>query len=216
MKDLFDKISKFQKEKILQYLEANTLNYKKNSIILSNVKQENIVGFVVDGSLQIIKTDYNGNETIIETLYENDVFGSNLSSISNNEYTILTKEDSKIVILYFDDIINKELNWAYYNQFLKNLLEIVMYKFSLNNERINILTNKTIRNKLLAYFEISAKKTNSKNIYLPFSFTELADYLAVDRSSMHRELKNLKDEGLIDIKNRRIKLNMYDEIINNF
>lgn len=216
MKDLFDKISKFQKEKILQYLEANTLTYKKNSIILSNVKQENIVGFVVDGSLQIIKTDYNGNETIIETLYENDVFGSNLSSISNSEYTILTKEDSKIVILYFDDIIKKELNWAYYNQFLKNLLEIVMYKFSLNNERINILTNKTIRNKLLAYFEIAAKKTNSKTIYLPFSFTELADYLAVDRSSMHRELKNLKEEGLIDIKNRRIKLNMYDEIINNF
>lgn len=210
--ELFYNISKFQKEKILQYLEANILFFKKNNIILSSVKKDDIIGFVVEGHLQIIKTDYNGNETILEDLYENDVFGTNISFISNNEYSIKTKEDTKIVILYFDEIINKELNWAYYNQFLKNLLEIVNNKIISNNERIYILTNKTIRNKLLAFFKIVSDKNNSKYIYLPFSFTELADYLAVDRASMHRELKHLKEEGIIDIKNKRIKLNTYDEL----
>lgn len=210
--ELFYNISKFQKEKILQYLEANTLSFKKNNIILSSVKKDDIIGFVVEGHLQIIKTDYNGNETMLEDLYENDVFGTNISFISNNEYSIKTKEDTKIVILYFDEIINKELNWAYYNQFLKNLLEIVNNKIISNNERIYILTNKTIRNKLLAFFKIVSNKNNSKYIYLPFSFTELADYLAVDRASMHRELKHLKEEGIIDIKNKRIKLNTYDEL----
>ncbi len=210
--ELFYNISKFQKEKILQYLEANILFFKKNNIILSSVKKDDIIGFVVEGHLQIIKTDYNGNETMLEDLYENDVFGTNISFISNNEYSIKTKEDTKIVILYFDEIINKELNWAYYNQFLKNLLEIVNNKIISNNERIYILTNKTIRNKLLAFFKIVSDKNNSKYIYLPFSFTELADYLAVDRASMHRELKHLKEEGIIDIKNKRIKLNTYDEL----
>ncbi len=210
--ELFYNISKFQKEKILQYLEANILFFKKNNIILSSVKKDDIIGFVVEGHLQIIKTDYNGNETMLEDLYENDVFGTNISFISNNEYSIKTKEDTKIVILYFDEIINKELNWAYYNQFLKNLLEIVNNKIISNNERIYILTNKTIRNKLLAFFKIVSNKNNSKYIYLPFSFTELADYLAVDRASMHRELKHLKEEGIIDIKNKRIKLNTYDEL----
>lgn len=210
--ELFYNISKFQKEKILQYLEANILFFKKNNIILSSVKKDDIIGFVVEGHLQIIKTDYNGNETMLEDLYENDVFGTNISFISNNEYSIKTKEDTKIVILYFDEIINKELNCAYYNQFLKNLLEIVNNKIISNNERIYILTNKTIRNKLLAFFKIVSDKNNSKYIYLPFSFTELADYLAVDRASMHRELKHLKEEGIIDIKNKRIKLNTYDEL----
>ena len=210
--ELFYNISKFQNEKILQYLEANILFFKKNNIILSSVKKDDIIGFVVEGHLQIIKTDYNGNETMLEDLYENDVFGTNISFISNNEYSIKTKEDTKIVILYFDEIINKELNWAYYNQFLKNLLEIVNNKIISNNERIYILTNKTIRNKLLAFFKIVSDKNNSKYIYLPFSFTELADYLAVDRASMHRELKHLKEEGIIDIKNKRIKLNTYDEL----
>lgn len=210
--ELFYNISKFQKEKILQYLEANTLSFKKNNIILSSVKKDDIIGFVVEGHLQIIKTDYNGNETMLEDLYENDVFGTNISFISNNEYSIKTKEDTKIVILYFDEIIKKELNWAYYNQFLKNLLEIVNNKIISNNERIYILTNKTIRNKLLAFFKLTSNKNNSRYIYLPFSFTELADYLAVDRASMHRELKHLKEEGIIDIKNKRIKLNTYDEL----
>ena len=74
------------------------------------------------------------------------------------------------------------------------------------NERIEILTKKTIRDKLLEYFNIYRKKHASKIIYLPFSFTDLADFLAVDRSAMTRELKNLKEEGFIETKGRRITL----------
>ena len=55
-----------------------------------------------------------------------------------------------------------------------------------------------------------SKKHGSKHIYLPFTFTALADYLAIDRTAMSRELKNLKDEGFIEIKNKRIDL-LYDE-----
>ena len=37
-------------------------------------------------------------------------------------------------------------------------------------------------------------------------FKELADYLAVDRSAMSRELSYLKDEGLIETIGKRIVL----------
>ena len=50
------------------------------------------------------------------------------------------------------------------------------------------------------------KKSRLKSIYIPFSFKDLADYLAVNRSAMFRELKHLKDEKFIEIKNRRITL----------
>ena len=84
-------------------------------------------------------------------------------------------------------------------------------KINNNSDRIEILTNKTIRNKLLTYFKIKSKQVKSKIIYLPYNYSDLADYLAVDRSSMHRELKNLKDEGIIDVKNKKITLNVFDE-----
>ena len=79
-------------------------------------------------------------------------------------------------------------------------------KIKKNNERIEILTNKTIRDKLLAYFKIN---TINKVVKLPFTLTDLADYLAVNRSAMSRELKNLKEEGLIEIKDKKIKI-LYD------
>lgn len=211
MDELFYGIKEREKEKILQFLEANTLTFKKNMTVLGSVKQENIIGIVIEGHIQIVKTDYNGNRTIMEELFEDDIFGSLISSIKNNEYSIITKEDSKIIIIYFDEIINNELNYGYFNQFLKNLLKIITKKINSNNDRMEILTNKTIRNKLLAYFRIMSKKNNSKVIYLPYNYTDLADYLAIDRSAMYRELKNLKEEGLVEIKNKRITLNTYDD-----
>ncbi len=211
MDELFYGITNREKEKILSYLEAHTLTFKKNMTILGSVKQENIISIVISGYLQIIKTDYNGNRTIMEELFENDIFGSTISSINNDEFSIITKEDSKIIIIYFDEIIKNDLNYSYFNQFLKNLLNIITKKINSNNERMEILTNKTIRNKLLAYFRIMSRKNNSRVIYLPYNYIDLADYLAIDRSAMYRELKNLKEEGLIEVKNKRITLNTYND-----
>ena len=59
---------------------------------------------------------------------------------------------------------------------------------------------------MLEYFRIISKKNGSKHIYLPFSFSEFANYLAVDRCAMSRELKNLKEEGFIELKAKKITL----------
>ena len=89
---------------------------------------------------------------------------------------------------------------------MPNFLVILTSKLRGQNERIEILSQKSIRNKLLTYFEIMSKKNNSKNIYLPYTFSDLAAYLAVDRSAMSRELNNLKKEGFISVKHRLITL----------
>lgn len=210
MVNLFDNISDRNKEKLLRYLEANYFVFKKNVNISSSVNQGNIIGIVLEGYLQIVKNDYNGNKTIIEDLEENSIFGTIMSSISNGEYDVITKEDSKVILIDFEHIINTaDIPINSYNQFLKNLLQIISERIQRKNERIEILTTKTIRNKLLEYFKITAQKTNTRIIYLPFNFNDLAEYLAVDRSAMSRELKNLKDEGLIEVKGKRINLLYY-------
>ena len=147
MNNLFKNITILNKEKILKSLEGNTLYFKKNNTILTNIKHENIIGIILEGYVQIVKTDYNGNRTIIEDLYDNDIFSSKMSNISNNEYSIITKEDTKLIIIYFDEILNNDLNTTYYNQFLKNLLFIMSDKMTNINNIIEIISNKTIRNK---------------------------------------------------------------------
>ena len=206
MTNLFTNISEKNQEKILKILEASTLNFKPNCQILTSVKLDNMIGIVLLGYMQIIRTDYNGNRTIIEELTENDVFGTTISSLTN-ECEIITKEDTKIVIIDFNNILNDvENNLSYYKQFIKNLLEIYSDKINTKNERIEILTKKTIRDKLLEYFKIVSKRNNSKKIYLTMTYIELADYLAVDRSAMTRELKNLSDERLIKREDKKITL----------
>ena len=74
------------------------------------------------------------------------------------------------------------------------------------NTRIELLTKKNIRDKLLTYFNILSSNKLSKTFLLPFSLTDLADYLSVDRSAMMRELSHLKKEGIIEKKGRKIKL----------
>jgi len=210
MKTLFDKMTEKDKQKLLKHLEASTLKFKPNSVISSMIREDNIIGIITKGYIQIIKTDYNGNRIIIDELEENDIFGTLLFSLKKNEYNVLAKEETEIIIIDYDQILSNEpTNKEYYNQFLKNLLTIIMRKIQEKNERIEILTKKTIRNKLLEYFDIISKKQGSKYIYLPFNFTDLADYLAVDRSAMSRELKYLKEEGFIAIKGKKIEL-LYD------
>lgn len=206
MTNLFNNIDEKNKQKLLKSFEANTLTFKKDTTILSTLKNDNIIGIILEGCVQIIKTDYNGNRTIIEDLEENNIFGSSISYLKSNEHDVITKEDTKLILIDYINILNPKENNLYYNTFLKNLLNILNEKIEEKNERIEILTKKTIRNKLLEYFKIVSKKHGSKYIYLPFNFTDLADYLAIDRSAMSRELKYLKEEGFIEIKGKRITI----------
>lgn len=206
MTQLFYQISEKEKAKLLKRMDATTLSYKKDKTILSTFKNTKFVGIIISGAIEIIRTDYNGNRTILEELEEGEIFTSYLYSLENKEYSIVTKEDTEIMIIDYFNILNHKMDTSYSIQFLKNLMEITNAKIQENNNRISILTKKTIRDKLLEYFSFMSKKSGSKNIYLPFTFTDLADYLAVDRSAMSRELGHLKEEKLITIKKRKITL----------
>lgn len=207
MIDPFRKINAEGQKKLLKNLEAQTFHFDRHVSLLSLIKADNLIGIVLEGCIQVIRTDYDGNRTITEELTENAVFGSKISYLADKECELITKEPSVIIILDYYGITNYiHGDSPEYHQFVLNLLDITMSIISERNERIKILTKKTIRNRLLEYFYITSKKNGSRIIYLPFSFTDLADYLAVDRSAMTREMKALKEEGFITVKGRKITL----------
>ncbi|MDD6323264.1 MAG: Crp/Fnr family transcriptional regulator [Bacilli bacterium] len=206
MGNLFDGISKQSAEKLLDSLKADSFTCQRG-ISISYLLDRKVVGVVTDGYLEVIKIDYNGDKSIIETIGKNQAFGNAVSLINNYNYDIIAIEESKIILIEYDKIINysEKVNKVY-QKFLTNFLVILTSKLRGQNERIEILSQKSIRNKLLTYFEIMSRKNNSKNIYLPYTFSDLAAYLAVDRSAMSRELNNLKKEGFISVKHRLITL----------
>ena len=203
----FEGLTKSQKNKLFDLLGVHIYKFNKNQEILPTIKNENIVGIILDGYAQILNIEYNGNEIIIEHLYKDSVFGSNISLTNSENYQIIAKQITSVLVIDYDKLINpKNLSHNYFNIFFRNLFDIINIKMREKNERIKILEKKQIREKLLEYFEIEHKKSRLNSIYLPFSFKDLADYLAINRSAMFRELKHLKDEKFIEVKNRKITL----------
>ena len=204
----FEGLTKSQINKLLDLLGVHVYKFNKNQEILPTIKNENIVGIILDGYAQILNIEYNGNEIVIDNLYKDSVFGTNISLTNSENYQIIAKQDTDVLVIDYDKLINPQnLNHNYFNIFFRNLFDIINIKMKEKNERIKVLEKKQIREKLLEYFEMEYKKGHfNNNIFLSFSFKDLADYLAINRSAMFRELKHLKEEKLIEVKNHRVTL----------
>lgn len=207
MNNPFEGLSKIQITKLFDLLEVHIYNYPKNQEIAPTLKTNNIIGIILEGSAEIVKNEYNGNDIVVEKLDKNSIFGSNISATYIENYEVIAKQDTQVLIIDYERLLRPEnQKYTYFNIFLTNLFNIINVKFRKANERIKVLEEKQIREKLLKYFEIEYKKTRKKYIELPFPLKDLADYISANRSAMFRELKNLKEEGFISVKNRKIIL----------
>ena len=207
MTNLFANLSEKEVKKLMQVLKSNTITYRKNINILSNRTKDDYIAIIDSGSIQLVLNDYNGNKTIIEELGTGEVFGSLTYSLNSDEITCLTKEETQITYIEYNQITNDEIiKNDFYIIFVKNLIKLLSDQLNRCNQRIELLTMRTTRDKLLGYFNHQAQIKGSKTFIMNITFTELASYLSVDRSSMTREISYLKEEGFIKINNKKITL----------
>lgn len=76
------------------------------------------------------------------------------------------------------------------------------------SRKINDITPKTIRERLISYLSSQAVKQESNYITIPFNRQQLADYLCVDRSAMSNELSKMRRDGLLTFDRNMFKLNL--------
>ncbi|MFV0440788.1 MAG: Crp/Fnr family transcriptional regulator [Lachnospirales bacterium] len=193
-------------EKVVKSLSLTTETYKKNTFIIKQHESINTFGLVIQGLCQIIKEDYEGNRTIVGELTEGGFFGEAIvfSDYKECPVSILSKKDTK-VLWFSRDIISK-MTGDYEKQFIINIMEIIANKNVFLNKKIEIVTQRTIREKLLTYFNYELEKKKTNNFVLPFSKSDLAEYLCVERTSMYRVLKELCDDDTIEIDGKKITL----------
>ena len=63
--------------------------------------------------------------------------------------------------------------------------------------KVEVVSKKTLREKILAYLSIQSQAQGSSRFEIPLGRVEWAEYLCADRSALTRELAKMKDEGLI-------------------
>ena len=183
--------------------------FQKDAIITTYIEKRKQICILVSGKADLIRYNLNGSKDIVDQFTKNDIFGEAFYPVnSNNELVVRATENCEVLVFLYDDITLKcKSNCKYHTELSSNLLEIIMNNTVHQNTRIEVLSKRTIREKLLTYFSILSNKNFSKNITIPYSLTTLADYLSVDRSAMMREIKSLIDEGFIVKEGKnRIKL----------
>ncbi len=182
--------------------------FSKNEIITTYIEKRNQFCILLSGNADLVRYDLNGNRTIVEHFSKYDVFGEVFYNITtNNELLVEARKKSEVLFYSYDDIRQKCRSNCKFHQILsENLPELILGKVMDLNMRIELLTKRSIRDKLLGFFNLISTRNLSKSFTLPFSLTDLADYLSIDRSAMMRELKLLKEDGFVEKVGNRIIL----------
>ena len=182
--------------------------FGKGQIITTYIAKRNQFCLLISGEAELIRYDLNGNRTIVEHFSSNDIFGEIFYTVTtNNELFVEAKKNCVVLFFSYDNVQNKcDINCKFHSELLQALPNLFLNEIIDLNTRIELLSKRTIREKLLAYFTIISRQNISKSFVIPFSLTDLADYLSIDRSAMMREFSNLKADGIIEKNGNRITL----------
>ncbi|MBR6504399.1 MAG: Crp/Fnr family transcriptional regulator [Clostridia bacterium] len=188
--------------------KVQTKFFQKGEVITTYLVNRKQVCILVSGSADLIRYDFNGNKNIVERFYKNDIFGEIFYRINtNNDLFVRAKEKCEVIFFNYEIFEKKcKSSCKFHEKLLMNLPNLVISKASDMNFRIELLSKRTIRDKLISYFLMQSEINFSKTFTLPFSLTDLADYLSIDRSAMMREIACLKDEGFIKKHDNKITL----------
>lgn len=205
--------SKLTIEKFLENFSCTCKNvqkksFRKNQTITTYIQKRNQVCIIISGEADLVRYDLNGDKSIIEHFTKNDIFGEAFYIVTtNNELSVEAKKNCEVLFFIYDNIHQKCKNNCKFHQTLsESFSNLILNKVMDLNTRVEILTKRSIREKLRSYFNILSTRNLSQTFSLPFSLTDLADYLSVDRSAMMRELKSLKDDGFIKKDGNKITL----------
>ena len=201
-------ISELAQSMATNCIKAQKKEFMPGSVITSYMEKRKQICILLSGRAELIRYDLKGNKDIIENFGPNDIFGEVFHNVNtNNELFVMATKKCEVVIFLYDDIrIKCRQNCSFHNTLISNLLELTLNNSIVQNTRIELLSKRSIREKLLSYFNILSTRNFTKNIELPFSLTSLADYLSIDRSAMMREIKYLQDDLLIEKNGKKIKL----------
>ena len=204
---LFRDIAAANKAALLHCLEAKTQTYKKGELVLLSGDPLRHIGFVLSGGVKIIREDAEGNSAIIAELGAAEVFGEAFAcaGVDISPISVLSSEDSEVLWINFRKVLGTCRNaCSFHSQLIENMLRLIAEKNLLLSQKMDILSKRSTREKLLAFFD--AQGAGEKQFAVPFTREEMAQYLCVDRSAMSGELSKMRNEGLIRYKKNAFEI----------
>lgn len=197
---LFHGINESECEAMLSCLSSRIRHYGRNEAVFRKGEPAEYVGIILNGQAQVIKEDYYGNRSLLTVLNRGMLFGETFAcaDIKTLPVSVFTTADSDILFIDYRRLtVTCQRTCSFHSRVILNMLQILASKNLMLNQKLEFVTRRTTREKLLAYLSFEAEKSGSSHFTIPYSRQELADYLSVDRSAMSAELGRLRDAGIL-------------------
>lgn len=210
---MFNGINESEIEGMLKCLNARTMLYKKNEYILRNGETVNSIGMVLEGLALIEKEDIWGNRTIISEISPGSLYAESYACLSKlpAEISVIASDNTTVMLFDIRRILTTcSSSCGFHTKLIQNLLYTIAQKNVLLTKKMEYISKKTIKEKLLAYLSSEAMKAGSPTFNIPFNRQELADFLSVDRSALSSEISRLQKKGIISCRKNAFTILMPD------
>ena len=200
---LFAGIEREELKSLLGCLSARAVVFGKDAPVFLEGDPAGAIGFVLEGAVGIVHDDFYGNRTLLTVAEEGTLFGESyacagVDTMPVSGYAI---RETRLLWLECRKMLTVCSNTCHFHsRLIHNLLQVVAQHNLLLGQKIRIMSQKTTRDKLMAYLLEQAKKTGSTEFTIPLSRQALADYLGVERSAMSAELSKLRNQGILESK----------------
>lgn len=206
---LFQNMTEQDIRSALQCVGAFQKEYKKEEFILLEEDKVQCVGCVLEGSIEMMREDVWGNKTVLLTIGRQELFGESFVCGSSmiSSVSFIANEKTKVLFLPFDRVMHScSYACTYHQSLIVNMVRLIAEKNVNLISKIDIMSKKTLREKIGAYLSMEAGYHNSKYFTIPLGRVQLAEYLCVDRSALTRELNHMRAEGLIDFEKNTFRI----------
>lgn len=197
---LFYGITESEIESMLECLSASAHCYQKGEAVFCSGEHVRAVAVLLEGCIHIQKEDYWGNLSILNEISEGEIFGEVYACLGNDKILNNAVAIKQSVVLFLD--VGRILamcpsSCRFHERLIRNLLYVLASKNKLLTQKLEHMSQRTTREKLLSYLSEQSKKAGSPSFDIPFNRQQLADFLCVDRSAMSNELCKMRDEGML-------------------
>ena len=209
---LFENCTNTDVYHIVECLCGYVKKYQKNQIIYNLYDNVEYAGVILTGEINAVMVNSNDNELVIRKFTDGGLFCADYACIPDekSDVQIVTKKDSLVLFLKTSNLfLDNSIRCEHASKATANLLKETVRNNIFQTRKVQILSQKHIRQRLMLYFDSLRDNNtdNNKYIHIPFNRQELADYLGVERSALSREMGRMKDEGIIDYNKQDIILN---------
>ena len=196
---LFHELKNEEVDIFVKSTKSVVRSYGKGDFVLKPYEPNANIGVLLEGTAEVITEDRMGNEFIGHTLERGALLGS-ASAILSEEYSpeairALTKL-SALWIPYTSLIVAGPKLGRIHGIVMKNLLEAFCTDKVLLMEKLNLLSQKSLRERIILYLLQKERRQGSEEVAVPRRI-QLAKELECNRSALTREISLMKDEGIL-------------------